>query len=67
MGDNLGITMRFERRLNLFISPDSSKSGWEQGEEGFGAATEVMSSTARGGPCLLLCLLSMQVAHCLTP
>lgn len=34
--------------LNHFISPDSSKSGWEQGEEGFGAATEVMSSAARG-------------------
>lgn len=48
MHDNLGITMKFERRLNHFISPDSSKSGWEQGEEGFGAATEVMSSTARG-------------------
>lgn len=48
MGDNLGITMKFERRLNLFISPYSSKSGWEQGEEGFRAATEVMSSAAGG-------------------
>lgn len=48
MDDDLGITMKFERRLNHFISPDSNKSGWEQGEEGFRAATEVMSSTAGG-------------------
>lgn len=31
--------MKLERRLHHFIGPDSSKSGWDQGEEGFRAAT----------------------------
>lgn len=63
-GDNLGVTMKLERRLHHFIGPDSSKSGWDQGEEGFRAAPGVMSGTARGPH--LSRLLSMQAAPCLT-